>query len=279
MQRGGLPKQEVKEEVIEENFTQLATSVGDFSNQSSAFPPHHSSSSSIMSSEPTAIASLKRSATGHSPGSQIKRPLSHMRPDHSGFKSLGLIPQPVTPPESEFEDEMLDNQENRHQIHVDYLHQGAKTWLTGLKTRSRSKSPHENKLPQLPARQAGSFYGLPDGVKQLLVKKGITTLYEWQDKLMKELLATRYPPRNYIYSVPTSGGKTLVAELMMLDAIFNGDNGRGRNALMILPYVAIVQEKVAALNQFADHFPNLVVEEYAAQKGKIPPRRRRNNVK
>ncbi|XP_037252011.1 helicase POLQ-like isoform X5 [Falco rusticolus] len=90
----------------------------------------------------------------------------------------------------------------------------------------------------------GPFYGLPSKVKDLFRQfRGIETLYEWQhDCLMLESLQQR---KNLIYSLPTSGGKTLVAEIIILQELLC----RRKDVLMILPYVAIVQEKLHMLGE------------------------------
>ncbi|TPX14216.1 uncharacterized protein E0L32_000610 [Thyridium curvatum] len=84
------------------------------------------------------------------------------------------------------------------------------------------------------------LYGLPPVLVHNLASLGIKTIYPWQKQCLlgPGLLQG---DKNLVYSAPTGGGKSLVADILMLKGVLAD---RGAKALLVLPYVALVQEKV-----------------------------------
>ncbi|RNA39659.1 helicase POLQ-like isoform X2 [Brachionus plicatilis] len=130
---------------------------------------------------------------------------------------------------------------------------------------------------------ATTFYGLSPTIKDLFKKlRNITCLYDWQHELLTIMqqkyqkamrnLASNTPKdlnTNLLYLSPTSGGKTLVAEMLILHCLLV----KQKNVIFIMPFVSIVQEKVLQISDFAEEL-NFHVEEYAGVKGMIPPLKR-----
>lgn len=75
-------------------------------------------------------------------------------------------------------------------------------------------------------------------------QNGIQTLYPWQAEVL-QLHDVFEGKQNLVYSAPTSGGKTLVSEVLLIQQIIR----TGKKALFVLPYVSVVREKMEDLQR------------------------------
>lgn len=84
-------------------------------------------------------------------------------------------------------------------------------------------------------------WGLPPLIVAWYKKQGIASLFEWQAECLckRDVLFGG----NLVYSAPTSAGKTLVADFLLLKRVLE----YGRKALVIEPFVALTREKAATL--------------------------------
>ncbi|CAM9144280.1 unnamed protein product [Scytosiphon promiscuus] len=83
-------------------------------------------------------------------------------------------------------------------------------------------------------------YGIPDQLVDSYAKRGIRSLFPWQAHCLRVDEGKPLGGGNLVYSAPTSGGKTLVAELLLLRALLKHS---GTMALLVVPYVALALEK------------------------------------
>ncbi|CAL4128413.1 unnamed protein product, partial [Meganyctiphanes norvegica] len=93
------------------------------------------------------------------------------------------------------------------------------------------------------AKMQLSSWGLPAPVLKNYEEKGITTMFPWQTECLG--LPGVLSGKNLVYSAPTSAGKTLVAELLLLKRVLE----TGRKGIFILPFVSVAREKMYYLQK------------------------------
>lgn len=84
-------------------------------------------------------------------------------------------------------------------------------------------------------------WGLPPLIIGWFKKKGISSLFEWQVECLCE--GNVLDGENLVYSAPTSAGKTLVADFLLLKKVLE----HNKKALVIEPFVALTREKATTL--------------------------------
>ncbi|KAL5338985.1 hypothetical protein BJX70DRAFT_408439 [Aspergillus crustosus] len=113
-------------------------------------------------------------------------------------------------------------------------------------------TPEEHKQPRADPSAQGSLqslndprFGLPASLVANFAAAGVTSIYQWQASCLlgEGLLEGK---RHLIYTAPTGGGKSLVADVLMLKRIIENPL---RKAILVLPYVALVQEKLKWLRR------------------------------
>uniref|UniRef100_A0A8B9ZAJ1 DNA polymerase theta n=1 Tax=Anas platyrhynchos TaxID=8839 RepID=A0A8B9ZAJ1_ANAPL len=80
-------------------------------------------------------------------------------------------------------------------------------------------------------------WGLPKAVLEKYHSLGVVQMFEWQAECL--MLGQVLEGKNLVYSAPTSAGKTLVAELLILKRVLE----TRKKALFILPFVSVAKEK------------------------------------
>lgn len=81
--------------------------------------------------------------------------------------------------------------------------------------------------------------------------------------------------KNGLLLAPTSGGKTLVAIVLLLHTMLV----EKKDGLLALPFIALVSEKVRELKVLSTKLGLFSIAEYAGCRGHFPPRRAKRNLR
>lgn len=135
-------------------------------------------------------------------------------------------------------------------------HDTAKPTTAALKTESGSLStPEPGQEGFLSLKDPR--YGLPTTLVANFASLGVKTIYPWQASCLlgRGLLTGE---RNLVYTAPTGGGKSLVADVLMLKRVIENPS---RKAILVLPYVALVQEKLKWLRHIVQDVEKTIPED------------------
>ncbi len=96
-----------------------------------------------------------------------------------------------------------------------------------------------------------SYMDFPDALLKVYRDEfNIKEMFPWQvDCLTHRDHVVVREKQNLIYSAPTSAGKTLVSELLMLKNLIHEPS---KKALIVMPYVSLINEKEAKLKKLLE---------------------------
>ena len=106
----------------------------------------------------------------------------------------------------------------------------------------RSAAPTQQQLESTNSGLSISEF-LPQELADHYAKAGMKTLHPWQCECLQT--GTALDGGSLVFTAPTSGGKTLVAEILMLRSHLR----LKKKAIMVVPYVSIVREKAKWLDR------------------------------
>ena len=93
----------------------------------------------------------------------------------------------------------------------------------------------------------------------------MTRLYDWQMEALAQ--PGVLDGGSLVYSAPTSAGKSLVADVLLLRALQRSPR---RGVLVVLPYNALCDEKAAGLERLAKPLNVQVHRHYSDRSGPLP---------
>ncbi|XP_034663462.1 DNA polymerase theta isoform X1 [Drosophila subobscura] len=90
----------------------------------------------------------------------------------------------------------------------------------------------------LEALKSLAAWNLPHSILSEYKRKGVVQMFDWQAECLSKPRVV-FEHCNLVYSAPTSAGKTLVSEILLLKTVLE----RNKKVLLILPFISVVREK------------------------------------
>ncbi|SPP80381.1 DNA polymerase theta [Drosophila guanche] len=90
----------------------------------------------------------------------------------------------------------------------------------------------------LEALKSLAAWNLPHSILTEYKRKGVVEMFDWQAECLSKPRVV-FEHCNLVYSAPTSAGKTLVSEILLLKTVLE----RNKKVLLILPFISVVREK------------------------------------
>ncbi|KAL6260260.1 hypothetical protein P5V15_007793 [Pogonomyrmex californicus] len=106
-------------------------------------------------------------------------------------------------------------------------------------------------------------WGLPPSILQRYIVHGVESMFAWQVECLSNQQVMQ-KGKNLVYSAPTSAGKTLVAEILLIKTVLE----RKKKVIFILPFVSVVREK---MYYFQDLLSDIGIRVEGFMGGSIPP--------
>ena len=130
------------------------------------------------------------------------------------------------------------------------------------------------RLMRVEKRRDLGFWGVPDIAREVLQAKGVRELYEWQTDCLS-LPGVLDGSSNLLYSAPTSGGKSLVADVLLMRRFRERP---GSIAMVVLPFVALCEERADSFERLFSGTEIRVRRMFGGRGGAIPNDQKANTL-
>jgi replicative superfamily II helicase len=186
----------------------------------------------LYSYSTVAVAGVKRNLEGNA---VVPSPVHHGQVIPTSFAQTRVLPKQRERPTTRLSaSRIVDDHAAAQDLFPAHSHNRA----------TSTPTPTDNPLLSLRHPR----YGLPSTLISNFERLGVKSIYPWQSSCLlgKGLLEGS---QNLIYTAPTGGGKSLVADILMLRKVLNNPGTKG---LLVLPYVALVHEKLRWLRSLVE---------------------------